>query len=214
MYDFCRMMCCRVMKENRGVFDRIASGRCSRLFCEIFSGVLLLFCFGAAAHSSAAMSFKTDGSLIEMENSIIRLEIDKNSGAILKIFYKGVNLVGSGKGYMQSDDENGVLSPKQTKLIIARNDDEVMDIGFAHQHVFAVDYEVHYVLRPGEEGFYNYIVYGSKADNPGKHIFSQLNYALRLDPALFTHFFDGTNRGVFPTPQVLGAGKAVMGCHL
>jgi hypothetical protein len=60
-----------------------------------------------------------------MANESIRLEIDKSSGQILKLFYKGNNLVGSGKGYMQSNDENGFMSPKQTELIIARSDDHL-----------------------------------------------------------------------------------------
>ena len=111
---------------------------------------------------------------------------------------------------MQSYDENGYMSPEQTELIVARNDDSVIDIGFKHQHEFAVDYEVHYVLRPDESGFYNYIVYGFKADKPGAHRIDQLNYVLRLDPSLFTHFADGAAIGELPTPSVLGAGKQVM----
>ena len=156
------------------------------------------------------VSLKTGDSHIEMENQVIRLNIDRSSGAILEIFYKGSNLIGRGKGYMQSNDEDGFFSPKQTELIIARNDQEVLDVGFAHRHDFAVDYEFHYVLRTGESGFYNYVVYGSRPDNPGEHRLDQLNYALRLDPALFTHFSDGANRGVLPTPAVMKTARKVM----
>ncbi len=163
-----------------------------------------------AAQADSALSLKAGDSLVEMANREIRLEIDRNSGALLKLFYRGTNLVGKGRGYMQSNDENGFLSPTRTKLTTARNDDEVIDVGFAHQHEFAVDYECHYALRLGESGFYNYIVYGSKPDNPGAHRLGQLNYALRLDPALFTHFADGANRDVLPTPAVLKAGEMVM----
>ena len=141
---------------------------------------------------------------------MVRLEIDRNSGAILKLLYRGTNLVGKGRGYMQSNDENGYLSPTRTRLTIARNDNEVIDVGFAHRHEFAVDYECHYALRPGESGFYNYIVYGSKPDYPGEHCLGQMNYALRLDAGLFTHFADGANRGVLPTPAMLKAGEMVM----
>jgi len=163
---------------------------------------------GAAERPSVAL--RVGDSRIEMENRVIRLEIDKGSGAILKILLNGTNLVGSGKGYMQSSDENGYSSPKQTELIIARNDEAVLDIGFAHQDDFAVAYEFHYVIRPDEPGFYNYVVYGSDPDNPGEHRLAQLNYLLRLDPGLFTHFADGNTSGVLPTPSVLRAGKKVM----
>lgn len=171
---------------------------------------LVIALLATTLQSSAALSLQVNDARIELANERIRLEIDKSSGSILKIFYKDANLIGRGKGYMQSNDQNGFLGPKQTELIIARNDDEVLDIGFAHQHDFAVDYEFHYVLRPGESGFYNYIVWGSKANNPGEHRLAQLNYALRLDADLFTHFADGANRGILPTPQELGSGKEVM----
>jgi len=172
--------------------------------------MILLLVLGSALQSMAAMSLQTDGEHIEMANESIRLEIERSSGAILGIVYKDNNLVGIGRGYMQSSGENGFMTPKQTELIITRNDEEVIDIGFAHKHDFAVDYEFHYALRPRESGFYNYIVWGSQADKPGEHRLAQMNYALRLDPSLFTHFADGANRGALPTPQEMVAGNKVM----
>ncbi len=163
-----------------------------------------------AAHTDSALLLQVDDSRVEMANREVRLEIDKNSGAILRLFYRGTNLIGEGRGYTQSNDENGFLSPTRTTLTIARNDSEVIDVGFAHQHEFIVDYECHYALKPGESGFYNYIVYGSKADNPGEHCLGQLNYALRLDAKLFTHFADGAGRGALPTPDVMKAGEMIM----
>lgn len=165
---------------------------------------------GQDTPESSALSLDVSDSRIEMHNQLIRLVIDKSSGAILEIHYKGDNLLAAGRGYMQSSDENGFFSPKHAKLIVARNDDQVIDIGFAHQQEFAVDYEYHYVLKPGDSGFYNYIVYGSKGGDSSMQRLFQMNYALRLDPALFTHFADGANRGVLPTPTTMKSAKKVM----
>jgi len=171
-----------------------------------------VFCLSIGPlYSFAALSLRKSEASIVMENEKIRLEIDRENGRIVRILCEGMDLLDNGGvGYMQSYDENGFMSPKQTRMIVARNDEEVLDIGFVHQEAFAIDYECHYALRPDEPGFYNYIVYGSKADDSGKHRIDQLNYVLRLDPLLFTHFADGANVGELPTPQALEAGKKVM----
>ncbi len=151
-------------------------------------------------------------SRVEMGNGIVRLLIEKSSGRILEILYHGTDLTGTrGVGYVQSNDEKtGFLSPKKTDLIVARQDADIVDIGFRHRHRFAVDYECHYVLRSGESGFHNYVVWGYAATDGGTHRLNQLNYALRLAPALFTHYADGANRGALPTTAALAAGRKVM----
>ena len=81
----------------------------------LYFGILITTSIAQDAPGGPALSFEDGDSRVEMDNQVIRLVIDKNSGAILEIHYKGDNLVGEGKGYMQSSHDNGFFSPKQKR---------------------------------------------------------------------------------------------------
>ena len=175
---------------------------------------LLLFQLSALS-APPPLKFTDLGYRIQMENGDIQLEIDKKNGRIIKIIYQGDDVLGNGgSGYMQSYDANGFFTPGPVDMIIAQHDENVLDIGFSHRNSeFSIDYEFHYVLRPNESGFHNYIVYGYDAEKDSRTErlrLSQLNYALRLDGNVYTHFYDGNTSGMFPSLTEMKNSEKVM----
>ncbi|MBN2163377.1 MAG: hypothetical protein JXR25_10060 [Pontiellaceae bacterium] len=179
----------------------------------LFGTFLLIFADGCRSMPPAAPVVMSDlGESVEIDNSEITLLLDKESGRITSMKRGGRELLAQKGIYMQfygkgADGEN-VAAPE---LKIVHESSEMVDVAHcAYRKGFET--EMHYVVRAGEPGFYNYIVIRNDPSSPAEeHYLEQVNLLIRANPELFRYAKIGPEKeGLLPTPQQMKAGDQIM----
>lgn len=177
----------------------------------------ILFCTLLLVNVTAgesAVFLREDANSIVLSNAEVSLQFDRAKGALKSLRYHDKELLTSGGGYVQVAFTSRKDNPKivwDYRLI--RRTADLIEIAFVNtSKECAFDFAAHYILRTGESGFHNYLTWGHDAvRSPAILKLAQYNYALRIDPILFTTCVVDDQRIVpFPRGDLLTPDKAVM----
>ena len=151
---------------------------------------------GGAEHSAehpataaGTVTFSQDASTLTLANQEVRLVFDKAHGSLKSLVYGGRELLAGGGGYVQvASTGRDDPFPTRWEPRVVRDGPGLVEIAFVNvDPKCPLDLAAHYVLRADEPGFHNYLSFGhDAARSPGVHTLAQYNFALRVDPALFT----------------------------
>lgn len=149
---------------------------------------------------------------LTINNEEVVLAVDKKSGRITSM-KRGDRELLAGKGaymqfYAQGPQEEHTRPPE---LKVVTSTPDMVDVAhIARRKGF--DVEMHYVVRAGEPGFYNYIVIrNDPANPPGERSLEQVNLLVRANPELFRYAKIGSEKeGYLPTPKQMKEGRMVM----
>lgn len=167
------------------------------------------------------------GWRVRLANNQLALTFDA-SGQLRSLQFHGRELIGAGRGYVQSVlsiparwPHSGWVPAKGMAVRalpkpgwtyrLCRREPGLVDIAFSTGPAYPFDIAVHYVLRSNESGFYCYFVLGRDPHHhSGIAVLAQLNLCLRLDSTIFTDFaVDDHRLGVLPTPAALRAARLI-----
>jgi len=151
--------------------------------------LILLVCVLFNAEVFSQVKVEEGKSTVAIDNGIVSATFDKSNSRMNSLKYKGRELIANGGvGYIQMYSHEGFASPKEVEFSVYKNTGVMIDLSFKqnNQHFpFIVD--VHYVIRDGFAGIYNYIVFEYDLERVNDSAIHQLNLALRVDPEIFTH---------------------------
>lgn len=160
----------------------------------------------------AAVTHEDLGEEIRIENSEVALRVDKASGRVTSLLHHGRELLSDKGAYMQyyaSGPEEPKAAPPELRVVSAGP--EMVDVAHVSRRK-GFETEMHYVVREGEPGFYNYIVIRNDPSNPpGERNLEQVNLCVRANPEIFRFATIGPEKsGYLPTPQQMKEGEMVM----
>jgi rhamnogalacturonan endolyase len=168
----------------------------------------------SAAAADPAVRLETDSATMKLSNSEVRLVFDSHDGRLHSLLYHDREMLAKGGGYVQiapaaaDPADRATFTPR-----VVRQEPDLVEIAFSNSNPrFPFELESHFILRAGEPGFHQYLVLGhDAARHPGVQRMAQFNYALRLDPRLFTWAaVDDDRIREFPKPSELVAKRMVM----
>jgi rhamnogalacturonan endolyase len=162
----------------------------------------------------SGVRFEADAQTMKLANSEVQLAFDLPSGKLRSLLYHDREMLAKGGGYVQiapaaaDPADRAAFTPR-----VVRRQPDLVEIAFSNDNPrFPFELESHFILRGGEPGFHQYLVLGHDAvKHPGVQRMAQFNYALRLDPQLFTWAaVDDARIREFPKPSALIAKRMVM----
>lgn len=179
------------------------------------------------------------GNKVKMDNGLVSVIIVKENATITSMTKDGVELLmapskeGVGMGYIQRQPQCGYTIPKIDRYSVFRQTPDLVDLSFTqnnNEYPFAFD--VHYVMRSGVSGFYNYIVLGYDTNKTAQFVanwrpgqekekgikldakafsLGQCNLCLRMSPKVFTHAAVSDERQArIVTEEETKAGEMIM----
>jgi len=168
----------------------------------------------AWAAGDPGVRLETEGQTMKLSNSEVQLAFDLPGGKLRSLLYHGREMLAKGGGYVQiaprgaDPASRAAFTPR-----VVRQQPDLVEIAFSNTNPgFPFELESHFIVRGGEPGFHQYLVLGhDAAQHPGVQRMAQFNYALRLDPQLFTWAaVDDDRIREFPKPSSLVAKRMVM----
>lgn len=176
-----------------------------------------------AASPVDSVVVQTSPETIRVANSEISVRFDKKNGRMISLKRGERELLApKGYGYLQfyakaaAANERVKMSGEEepgarTTVRVVRQDPELVEVCAAGR-LQGFDVEMHYVLRAGESGFYNFIVVrNDPANPPGDRILEQVNFCMRPDPEIFRYATIGEEKhGFLPRPQEMKEEAKVM----
>ncbi len=120
---------------------------------------------------------------IQLDNGIIKASFNKKNADLNALSLNGVNLLGKGgRAYLLAPDFN----MNQSICSVSKQTDSLVDIGFLHIASNHFTYDLHYVLRSGDQGLYCYLLESHSAkDSIGNY--GQTRWGIRADESLFDY---------------------------
>lgn len=183
-----------------------------KFMLQTITAVLLLGPFGCMA-SKAEVATKDFGDTFQIDNSEVTLLLDKKSGRIISFKRGDRELLAQKGAYMQFYAKGPQAEhPQPPEFKVVHSSPEMVDVACCARRK-GFDTEMHYVVREGEPGFYNYIVIHNDPDDPpgDERWLEQVNLLVRANPEFFRYAKIGEEKeGYLPTPQQMKKGEKVM----
>jgi len=175
--------------------------------------ILLVSLLWAGQVVAESIIIDEESDKVTLDNNLISATFIKSEAAISSLKYKGRELLDNGgKGYIQMNSHLGFATPKSTSFSYTKKRSGLVDLSFRQNNdgfPFIVD--VHFVMREGIAGIYNYIVVDYDPEKINEAQLLQLNLALRLDPKIFKHIQVADDRyDVLPKISTMQSGVKVM----
>jgi rhamnogalacturonan endolyase len=166
-----------------------------------------------AGDPQAGVQFAESPTAVTIANSEVKLVFGKAEGTLNALAFRGRELLGGGKGYIQVALSTKDKRRGKWEFRVCRREAGLVEIAFADadpRNPF--DMAAHYIVRSGEPGFHQYLTLGHDAGrSPGVHALAQYDFCLRADPRLFTHAaVDDQRVRAMPTPEAIRRGQMVM----
>ena len=120
----------------------------------------------------ADVTLTDNGGSVTLANGTVTATIDKGSGKITSMFYRGYQMVQSGGNiYYSMDGDYGYRDMSSCAYAIKTNTTDIVDVSFRQTWnsslPYAFDIEAHWVLRRGDSGLYAYALLDHPANYPG-----------------------------------------------
>lgn len=162
--------------------------------------VLLTFlCFPLIALAQKVTVQQTTNS-IQLQNGILSVSFNKTNADLNALQIRGVNLLGKGgRAYLLAPDFN----MNQSVFSIAKQTDSLIDISFLHVASNHFTYDLHYVLKLGDQGLFCYLLESHQAkDSVGNY--GQTRWGIKADESLFDyHLVRDSIQGPMPKMAAL-----------
>ena len=175
---------------------------------------LALLFISASGADDPGVRVEADAQTMKLSNGEVRLAFDLPGGKLRSVLYHDREMLAKGGGYVQiapagADSASRAVFTSR----VVRQEPGLVEIAFSNSNPrFPFELESHFIVRSGEPGFHQYLVLGHNAEqHPGAQRMAQFNYALRLDPQIFTWAaVDDERIREFPNPSALVASQMVM----
>lgn len=172
-----------------------------------------------AADAPAPVTLRESDRTFFLDNGILNVRIEKDSGEIFSIKYRGQELLaqdssgGALGGYWSSVGRARGGSQQSAVVRINPNDNkgERVEVSCNFHNVpgttnSPLDVDVRYSLGRGESWIYTYLVWSHKAGYPAFGV-GEARYAVKLNPAVFDYMtIDQDRRRQMPSPADWDAG--------
>lgn len=157
------------------------------------------------------VTMSSSSASCELNNGIISATIDKRSGNLLTMTYRGTDLLASSHGYWSHTPDDSTQIVCTTTIDPATNGGERAEFsvkGFSHGAALGkgpggsviANLEIRYSLARGESGLSTYEIIDHPADLPATAI-GEARYAIKLDGKIFDFLtIDAHRRRHMPTP--------------
>lgn len=186
--------------------------------CKFFKISLYVVLLNAVS-VLGAVSLTDSGGRVLLENGLVTVEIEKDTGYITllkngsKIYIDSDR--GKGKGYsLPGTSIRPVVAMRggQYSLVSSSGQMAEISITFADPTKWPLILKYHYFLRDGVRGFYQYL---EMEYDPGFALEDEvymeaIGYKYRVDPGLFTEGTIGYKNEIMPLPSELTRDKMVM----
>lgn len=167
-----------------------------------------------AAGRTPGVEFTETSQSAILANDEVRLVFNKPSSTLTSLVRNGRELLSKGGGYVQTAGVSRRDNyPTRWEFRIVRRTADLVEIAFVNTDPECpFDFASHYILRAGDPGFYNYLEWAhDAARSRGVIRLAQYNFALRIDPALFTTAaVDDQRIARFPKAELLTQNREVM----
>lgn len=166
-----------------------------------------------AARASASVTLADEPAAMVVSNGDITLRLSKERQRVESFVFRGRELFGEkGGASIQFYGRGAKTGPaEQAGLHVHRQEPDLVDLMYVSTRR-GFDVEMHYVVRAGETGFYNYIaIRHDPVLRPGDRVLEQVNLLVRADPEIFRFATIGDEKSDWlPTPQQMRDGKLIM----
>jgi rhamnogalacturonan endolyase len=179
---------------------------------------LLLGVIACAAPALAAVpvppgtvQVRQEGEIVHFSNEAVELEFRTTDPTIRSFRYRGKELLGPGRGYLQIVTGRTQQPQMRWRFRVCRTDGLFAEIAFENSDT-KFDIEAHYIIRSFLPGFYQYLVLAHDAKrSPGVASMGQFNACYRVDPKIFTEAaVDDQRIGPMPTIDAMKKGVQVI----
>ncbi len=175
--------------------------------------VLLGSCLCACCEGQTQpVELTDDAETVTLANGIVSGVFDKATAGMVSLRKGERELMGNGGAtYFQMVADGAYSSPQNATAEIVASTPEMVDVSFTRDEPgYPFLTEVHYVLRRGESGFHTYVVFEYDPKRTETAQMEQMNWAFRLDPAIFRFAHVDEERQVeLPTPEDLRNGETL-----
>jgi rhamnogalacturonan endolyase len=161
----------------------------------------------AAERDDSPVKLTDDTSSFTLANGQITARIEKRSGVLSSLKYKGIETLGnaSGKGfaYWSYNGGGGLSRSKEAGVLVNPSTNEgeraVVSVKFAHGDL-PVDVDMRFALGRGDAGLYVYSIWTHKPEYAALRL-GEARYTLKLNERVFDYLtIDANRRKVMPTP--------------
>ena len=193
----------------------------------------------ASVCASAQVRVEDRGEVVRLDNGLVAIALRKADATILSVKKAGVELLmppdhrGRGRGYVQRHPLSGYSIPRVDRFSVYAHRPDMVDLSFHQDNEdYPFIFDVHYVMRAGVSGFYNYIILQYDKDKLARYVASwkprrpkerrieldanafavgQCNICLRMNTQVFTHTVVGDRRqGRLVTEEEMQRGEKIM----
>jgi len=186
----------------------------------LFASLLLgLACASRAAESGAPVTLRESDRTFFLDNGILNVRIEKDTGEIFSIKYQGQELLaqdssgGALGGYWSSVGRarGGNQQSAVVRINPKDNNGERVEISCNFHNApggtnSPLDVDVRYSLGRGESWIYTYLIWSHKPGYPAFGV-GEARYAVKLNPAVFDYMtIDKDRRRQMPSPADWDAG--------
>ena len=161
---------------------------------------------------SQPVSISESTTAVIIDNGIVKLVINKNTGVVSSLTGFGAELLGSGGRiyYDTITTPGGTWWPSPERFEIVRSDEDIVHTAFIKKASSQqpLDVTLNYILKRGDSGFYFYVTYGHYGDYPVE--FGQARHVVRFDANKLRYMaVADTKMGRMPTDELVAAGEEV-----
>jgi len=189
--------------------------------------------------TSADVKLRDRDDTVRMDNGLVSVVVRKADATLLSIKKNGIELLmapdrrGRGKGYIQRHPQSGYSIPKIDKFQVHLRTPDTVDLSFHQDNDdYPFVFDVHYVMRAGVSGFYNYIILRYDKHKVASYVagwqprrpkesrvkldanafaLGQCNLCLRMNTQVFTHTaVSDTRQHLLVTEEMLKQSKKIM----
>src|ERR1043166_7622095 len=157
--------------------------------------------------TAAPVTVAEDANAFNLDNGIVKARIDKRSGNLSSLLYKGQELLGRGGGYWSFVGSHRTLARSRTSASIVANpadnsgaQAEVV-CRFAYDETpwaLPLDIDLHCTMLRGQPAVYLHAIWDHKSQYPGFSV-GEARYAAKLNPAFDFMTIDAERRRVMPS---------------
>jgi rhamnogalacturonan endolyase len=180
------------------------------------AALLAALCLAARA-DGAGVTLSEDAAAYTLANGALTARVNKRSGDLVSLQYKGLELMGHTSGHAAGYWEHSPARLRETNSITinpAGNGGERAEVsikgfytnsssssGFGFGRTTAVDIEIRYALGREDAGLYTYSIFTHRPGQPATGI-GESRFGAKLNPRVFDYMIiDSQRQRLMPTPE-------------
>jgi rhamnogalacturonan endolyase len=180
----------------------------------INKATLLLWLCLAAAANGAGVTLSDDATGYTLANGVLTARVNKRSGDLVSLTYKGLELMGAVSGHPNGYWSHSPADLLETSTVTIRpesNAGERAEVAIKGVYtnaqsrsgfgITATDIEIRYALSRDDSGLYTYCIFSHGSNQPAANI-GEARFAAKLNPRVFDYMIiDSRHQRLMPTPE-------------